>query len=143
MKDCPTLTTRYAGKAMIMLPPISALKKRCRALAALDLILSPEWEHRYFSFNARWAPGEELASMRNGCGDEWFCLFHATGWAGLKGLDHESLAWTEGGDALCEALRSEIPAQYADFSCEPAFRWDVTSFVFLLSQRIPALGSSH
>jgi hypothetical protein len=103
-------------------------------LAALDLILSPEWEHRYYSFNALWAPGQAMASMRNGCGDEWFCLFHSAGWAALKGLDHESRAWREGNDSLCEALRTGIPTLFADFSCEPAFRWDVTSFLFYCSK---------
>ncbi len=112
------------------LPSISALRRRCQALAALDLILSPEWDYRYFSFNNRWNPGQHMGSMRNGSGDEWFCLFHQDGWAGLKGLDHESEAWREGGPALSAALQRNIPTALLDFSSEAAFRWDATTFAF-------------
>ncbi len=114
----------------ISLPPIHELKRRCRALAALDLMLSPKWDYRRFSFNAGWAKGEQMASMRNGSGDEWFCLFHSSGWCALKGLDHESKAWAEGRERLSAALRGAIPESLTAFSNEPAFRWDSTSFAF-------------
>jgi len=71
-----------------------------------------------------------MASMRNGCGDEWFCLFDSNGWAALKGLDHESKAWASGGERLSQALRDSIPELFQPFSIEPAFRWDSTSFAF-------------
>lgn len=47
------------------LPTVADLRDRCRSLAMLDAILSPDWESRYYSFNAGWADGEEMASMRN------------------------------------------------------------------------------
>ena len=56
---------------MVNLPHPEEILKRSRALAALDLILSPEWEDRYYSFNSRWDSNEMMASMRNGSGDEW------------------------------------------------------------------------
>ena len=115
---------------MILLPTIHELKRRCQALAALDLILSPEWDYRLFSFNAGWAEGEQMASMRNGSGDEWFCLFHSSGWCALKGLDHESKAWADGREKLSAALRGAIPESLTVFSAERAFRWDSTSFAF-------------
>lgn len=43
-------------------------------IALLEAILSPEWEYRYFSFNAHWAPNQMMASMRDGSGSEWFAL---------------------------------------------------------------------
>jgi hypothetical protein len=55
----------------------------------LDAILSPEWEDRYYSFNSKWGPGEILASMRDGSGDEYFTLL-SPGGAILKGFAHES-----------------------------------------------------
>ncbi len=36
----------------------------------LDAIMSPDWELRYFSFDSRWSPTEEMVSMRNGSGIE-------------------------------------------------------------------------
>lgn len=112
------------------LPSISGLRRRCQALAALDLILSPEWDYRYYSFNSRWSPGQHMGSMRNGSGDEWFCLFHQSGWAALKGFDHESPAWRKGRSDLSSTLQRSVPAALAEFSSEPAFRWDATTFAF-------------
>lgn len=34
------------------LPDIATLRQRAKALAMLDAIVSPEWEYRYFSYNA-------------------------------------------------------------------------------------------
>lgn len=42
----------------------------CRPLAILDVILSPDWEGRYYCMSAGWADGEEMASMRNESGAE-------------------------------------------------------------------------
>ena len=109
---------------MISLPPPDELKKRAQALAVLDLILCPEWEYRYYSFNSEWAEGQEMASMRDGCGNEWWILFHESGWAALKGLAHESSAWAEGGGELSQALQSACPSELSEFAHEPAFRWD-------------------
>ena len=48
-----------------------------------------EWDYRWYSFNSKWVEGEQMASMRNGQGDGWFCGFGLPG-AFLKGFDHES-----------------------------------------------------
>lgn len=59
------------------IPPPIELERICKGLAALDAILSAEWEFRYFSFNATWdsSGAQRMASMRNGEGDEWFIVF--------------------------------------------------------------------
>jgi hypothetical protein len=115
---------------MLPLPPIEQLIRRCRALAALDLILSPEWQYRFYSFNSRWSDDELMASMRDGCGDEWWIVFHRSGWAALKGLGHDSLAWSKHGESLSIALKSSVPSELSGFSEEPAFRWEDTSFAY-------------
>jgi hypothetical protein len=116
---------------MIELPPIEDVMKRAQALATLDLILSPEWDSRYYSFNCQWSSDERMASMRNGSGDEWWIVHHRSGWAALKGLDHESEAWNEGRSALSEQLQELIPEGYGDFAREPAFVWHTTSFAYV------------
>jgi hypothetical protein len=113
---------------MTTLPSIPELIRRTKALAALDLIMSPDWDMRYYSFNSTWSASQQMASMRDGCGDEWWMVFHADGWTALKGLGHESPAWSEGGDSLSIALQQTFPSELAEFSHEPAFRWDSTSF---------------
>ncbi len=115
---------------MPLLPPINELIRRCRALAALDLILSPDWQYRHYSFNSQWSESELMASMRDGCGDEWWIVFHRSGWAALKGLGHDSPAWSQHREQLSSALQGAIPPDLAEFATEPAFRWDTTSFAY-------------
>ncbi len=55
----------------------------------LDAILSPDWGSRYYSFNCRWSSYEEMASMRDGCGNDYSIVFSAAG-AYARGSDHES-----------------------------------------------------
>ena len=58
---------------MIDLPAVAALALRSQSLAMLEAIVSPDdWDMRLYSFDAHWAPGERMASMRNGLGDEYF-----------------------------------------------------------------------
>ena len=108
------------------LPEIEKLRRRCQALAALDAILCPEWEYRYFSFNASWAPGEALSSMRNGEGDDWLILFHADG-AIIKGFVVES----EMADGCPRpGVVDSVPPEFSGFLEEPAFAIDKTTFCF-------------
>lgn len=76
-------TQDYSG-----LPDAAGLQRLSKALAALDAINSPEWQDRYYSYDARWAPDEEVLLMRNGSGDEMQILFRAEGCV-LNGLMHE------------------------------------------------------
>ena len=68
--------------------------------------------------------------MRDGCGDEWWIVFHRDGWAALKGLGHESPAWSAHRETLSVALQHSFPGGFAGFSTEPAFRWSETSFAY-------------
>ncbi|MYW05085.1 hypothetical protein [Streptomyces sp. SID3343] len=106
------------------LPEPSRLREVCRALAMLDAVLSPDgWEERYYSYDSTWAPGEHMASMRNGSGDEYSIVFSTAGvW--IRGFDHESpmtpfgrrgygAPWPGVVDTVPEAFRSCVE--------EPAF----------------------
>lgn len=109
------------------LPDIATLRQRAKALAMLDAIVCPEWEYRYFSYNASWFDGEEMASMRNGSGDEWFVHFGPFG-AAIKGIAHESpLA---GDSRLVEAVQRQVPPTFAAFLNEAAFSMDWLSYCY-------------
>lgn len=71
------------------LPEISIVRDRSRAMAVLDAIMSPDWESRFYSFDSRWSPTEEMASMRDGCGNDYSIVFSPAG-AYARGFDHES-----------------------------------------------------
>lgn len=104
------------------LPPINALKKLTQSLAMLDAIIQRDWSGRYYSFNAHWATDEQMASIRNGEGDDWFCVFSKDG-AFLKGLYHES-AMARGWPGLLES----VPGVFKPLLSEPAFSIEYTSF---------------
>lgn len=106
---------------MRTLPPLSELDRIARGLATLDAILSADWETRYYSFNAAWARGVRMASMRNGSGDEWFLVFTKNG-AFLKGLAHEYPP----GDL--DEIYDGLPATLRAFRKEPAFTMEDTSY---------------
>lgn len=90
-----------------------------RSLAALDAVLSPEWQFRYYSFDAAWAPGEMLASMRDGEGDRWVGLICPAGIV-IIGLSHESSAFRPGDPH--EWIFRDLPEAFRDNAQrEPAF----------------------
>lgn len=113
---------------MTQLPSIRELKRICKALATLDLIICREWEDRYYSYDSVWAPGEEMASMRDGSGNGWFLLFDASGQAGLKGCAHEAPASNIEG--FPERLQQAVPNSLSEFAGEPAFDWGSTTFCY-------------
>ncbi len=104
---------------------VDQIRRLTQSLAVLDAIVCPEWEDRYYAFNAQWGDGEMMASMRNGSGDEWYLLFNAAG-AIMKGLDHESAMFTF--RAPRKGIYDEVPEAFQSFLKEPAFDIDNVSF---------------
>jgi hypothetical protein len=107
------------------LPSIGELRRLTQSLAMLDAIICPEWESRYYSFNCNWSAGEAMASMRNGCGDDWFLLFCSAG-AALKGFAHELAS----GAQLAQSIQSMVPKEFSSFLQEPAFSMSNATFCY-------------
>jgi hypothetical protein len=108
------------------LPDIAVLRQRCQALAMLDAIMSPEWESRYYSLDSPWAPGEQMASIRNGSGDAWSIVFSSAG-AFIQGFDHESpMSPANNDDELWPGLVDAVPEVFSGCVAEPAFSFDGT-----------------
>ena len=104
------------------LPGIAELREHCRALATLEAVISPDWESRYYSFNSAWAPGQQMASMRDGSGNEWSIVFSAAG-AYVRGFDHESPMTPYGSDndGPWPGVLDTVPEAFREFVEEPAF----------------------
>ncbi|MEU3547242.1 hypothetical protein [Streptomyces longwoodensis] len=103
------------------LPSPPELRNLCRSLAMLDAILSPDLESRYHSFDARWADGEEMASMRDGSGDEYSIVFSAAG-ACVRGFAHEAPMSPYHNDAEpWPGVIDDVPEVFRPFVEEPAF----------------------
>jgi len=111
------------------LPTIQALKKLTQSLAMLDAIMERAWDYRYYSFNSKWAEGEQMASMRNGQGDCWYCVFGSPG-AFLNGFDHESAMspWNKETHKVWPGVLDSVPKDFKTFSTEPAFSMGDTTF---------------
>lgn len=108
-----------------LLPSIPMVRRITQSLAMLDAILCPEWEDRYYSFDSGWGPGEEMASMRNGSGDDWFLLLDSTG-AALKGFAHELADDL----SLSQNIQVQVPADFSSFLSEPAFSMQHATFCY-------------
>lgn len=104
---------------------IQEVKTRAQALALLDAILMPDWQYRYFSFDAKWDvnKGQAMASMRSGSGDEYFVLFTENGAIGKVALNGHLI--DQPGAVLCK-----VPALLGEFAREPAFSLDRISYCF-------------
>jgi len=89
-------------------------------MAVLEAVLSPEWESRYHSFDADWSPGEEMASMRNGSGDEYSIVFSAAG-AYIRGFDHEAVMSPYRNGAPWPGVLDSVPGVFRHCVEEPAF----------------------
>jgi hypothetical protein len=90
------------------LPNRETVQRTCRAVAALDAILSPEWEYRYHTYNPEWAEGEEFFEMNDGEGDQMLVLFRPEGCVingfglGCEEIDKE-------------LLTDDLPPQFHEF----------------------------
>ncbi|MBO2458345.1 hypothetical protein [Actinomadura violacea] len=103
------------------LPPIATGRALSQSIAVLDAVLSPDGYATY-TFDRRWGPDQELASMSNGSGDEYSIAFTATG-AFVRGFSHESTMSPYGDDDYrpWPGLVESVPAEFAEQVTEPAF----------------------
>ncbi|GAQ74274.1 hypothetical protein T45_06046 [Streptomyces turgidiscabies] len=89
-------------------------------MAMLEAILSPEWVDRHYSFDAHWSAGEEVASMRDGSGDEFSVVFSAVG-AYIRGFAHESHMSPYADDGPWPGVLDDVPDVFRSCVEEPAF----------------------
>ncbi|WP_459183573.1 hypothetical protein [Streptomyces sp.] len=102
------------------LPEIPLLRDHCRSMAMLEAILSPEWADRQYSFDTRWSTEEDMASMRNGSGDEFSIVFSAAG-AYIRGFAHESHMSPYANDGPWPGLLDDVPDVFRSCVEEAAF----------------------
>lgn len=105
------------------MPEPAALLRTCRGIAALDAMLSESWESRYYSFDRGWDPkgGVQVASMRNGCGDDWFIAFTPAD-VFVKAF------WHEHPRAKAAEIYAGLPKTLAKQRAQPAFESDVVTW---------------
>jgi len=102
------------------------LKNKLKRLALLDAIIEPEWEYRYYSYNANWSDTQEMASLRDSCGGEWFFLFDG---------DNVSFKCTSPVDGLADNfddLKKLVPERFTPLLAEEAFSMDQGSCIWFI-----------
>lgn len=111
------------------MPDIEHLKALSQSLALLDAILQPQWDFRYYSFNSRWKDGEQMASMRDGSGDEYYLLFTSAG-AIMKGFAHEAemTPYRVEPPQIWPGVLDAVPQVFTPFLSESAFEREATTF---------------
>ena len=112
-----------------LMSDVNVLRRSLQAAAMLDAILCPDWQYRYHLFNAAWAAGEQLATIRNGSGDDCFVHFGPAGcW--VKGFAHESVMSPHRRDPnrVWPGVLDAVPDDFSACIQEPAFSTDHTTF---------------
>jgi hypothetical protein len=110
-----------AAKLAERLPSGPRLRELSKTLAVLDAVMSPSWEGRYYSFDSTWGAQEELASMRNGQGDEYSIVFCPQG-VYIRGFDHESpLSPYRNDGRTWPGLVDSVPEAFEEYVNEPSF----------------------
>lgn len=85
-------------------------------------MLSPDSEDRCHLYDTEWAPGEQLASMEDGAGNEYAVVFTAAG-AYVRGFDHESPMSPYANDDAepWPGVLDSVPDVFRECVEEPAF----------------------
>ncbi len=102
---------------------IDIIKRKSQSIAILELIIMTEWEFRYFSYNSNWDTKEEMASMRDGCGNHYFILFNEQGMI-IKGYDKR----VQKNKITIKRILRDIPSEFQSVLNEPAFIIEKTNF---------------
>lgn len=112
------------------------LWKQCVALAVLEQILNKEEWSRYYGYDPTWGPGEAVATMNNGSGDQIFIGFSKAG-ALLQGFAHESAMtpYRHHPPRLWPDMFRDVPETLASFRDEPAFDPEATTFCLWWTRR--------
>ncbi len=80
---------KLSSENLNLLPNPTELQKICKSISALESIICPEWEYRYYSYQKDWSETEEFCEMRNGQGDQMLITFSKNGTC-INGFAHES-----------------------------------------------------
>lgn len=83
------LVNKLSTENLNLLPTRKDLQRICKSISALEAIICPDWQYRYYSYQNNWSKTEELCEMRDGQGDQMLILFSTNGTC-INGFAHKS-----------------------------------------------------
>lgn len=89
------------------------LQRVCKGISALEIIMSEDWDIRYYSYNSEWGEKEEVFEMRNGSDQHMLILFGLNGCA-ISGVDEELYDW-ERDIPKIEDITLGLPGDFHEF----------------------------
>ncbi|WP_333732120.1 hypothetical protein [Streptomyces sp. IBSBF 3010] len=110
-----------ARDAAALLPAPEELRAHLRALAVLDATIGDDPLFVCYTFDTAWGPGEEVALMNNGSGDDFSVHFTPAGVL-IRGFDHESAMSPYVNEEVWPGLIDDVPASLSPILHDPAFR---------------------
>lgn len=90
-----------------------ALRRVCKGISALEIIMSKEDYIRYYSYNLDWDTNEEVFEMTNGSGQSMLVLFCSNGCV-ISGIDEELYDW-ERDNPKIENITYSLPNIFQEF----------------------------
>ncbi len=83
-------------KNLSSMPDIEDLRRICKSIAALEIVMCREQEFRYYFYDPNWSDNEEVfqlingcGSVRSGCNSHMIILFSPNGCV-INGFDNQS-----------------------------------------------------
>lgn len=92
---------------------IDDLRRVCKGISALEILMSKEWDMRYYSYNPNWGDDEEVFEMRDGSEQHMLILFSPNGCV-ISGIDGECYDW-ERGIPKIEDITDGLPKVFHEF----------------------------
>ncbi|MFE7576127.1 hypothetical protein ACFU5Z_15485 [Streptomyces sp. NPDC057521] len=109
-----------ARETAALLPAPEELRVHLKALATLDATIGDDPLFVCYTFDTAWDPGEEVALMNNGSGDDFSVHFTPAGVL-IRGFDHESAMSPYVNEEVWPGLIDEVPASLSPILHNPAF----------------------
>lgn len=112
-----------------LMPDIESLRAHMQLLAAITAVFDVEYGEPPFAFDPCWGRQEQLATNKNGSGDELFIHFTPHG-CFIKGFAHESemTPYKRADRSIWPGVLDHVPAEFESSLTEPAFDPDATTF---------------
>jgi hypothetical protein len=123
---------RASTRDLSLLPSVIRLRNAFQSMAMLDAIIMPEWQDRYYSFQAEHPEDTDISFglMRNGSGDDLHAIFGRAGCL-IRGFAHEyeMSPYRETPPKVFPGVLDDIPSEFAD--CRAALDsswWETITF---------------